>query len=374
LFHYFPGYTAYDDAAWEVYQAVNAQFGAVVGALAEPGDCIWIHDYHFLLLPQLLRPRLPDASIGFFLHIPFPTYEMYRMLPSFWRTAMLRGLLGADLIGFHTPDDAEYFRTCVARLLGGEIDGETVRVDGRTTAVRDFPISIDVERYAEAPAAPEVQAEVGQLQERLADQKAIISIDRLDYSKGIYQRLLGYQTFLAEHPRWHGRVTFILVVVPSRIGVDQYQRLRQQIDETVGHINGQYGSVHWTPIIYQYRSLPFASLSALYALGDVALITPLRDGMNLVCKEYVAARANQDGVLILSEMAGAAHELTSALLINPNNRREVAGAIAAALAMPAAEQAERMAAMQAQLRANDVRKWAVDFLLALGEPVAQAAE
>lgn len=362
LFHYFPSYTAYDEASWDVYQHVNERFCAVVSALINPGDVIWIHDYHLLLLPTLLRHEHPITPIGFFLHIPFPTYEVYRMLPSPWRTAILEGLLGADLLGLHTPDDAAYLRTAFARLRQLAVVNNTVLYGDRSVVVDAFPISIDVARFVEAPALPAVQAESALLRTRLDERKVIISVDRLDYSKGILHRLQGYQTFLEQHPDWHGHVSFILVVVPSRIGVDQYQRMRQQIDESVGNINGRYGSIHWTPILYQYRVVPFESLVALYAVGDVALITPLRDGMNLVSKEYVMARRHQSGVLILSEMTGAAHELRDALIINPNHRREIAAAIEAALTMPLDEQARRMAAMQAHITANDVVQWATHFL------------
>ncbi len=362
LFHYFPSYTNYDEASWDVYQLVNERFCVEVSALIEPGDIVWVHDYHLLLLPALLRQMHPATPIGFFLHIPFPTYEVYRMLPSPWRTAILDGLLGADLIGLHTPDDADYLRTSMARLRATPLTDDCVHHGDRAVIVRAFPISIDVERFSSAAELPEVVSEIEHLRDRLADWKVIISVDRLDYSKGILQRLRGYHTFLEQNPDWHGQVTFILVVVPSRIGVDQYQRMRQQIEEAVGHINGRYGSIHWTPIVYQYRVLSFESLMALYTVGDVALITPLRDGMNLVAKEYVVARRDQTGVLILSEMTGAAHELREALIINPNHRSDIALAIAAALTMPYAEQIERMAAMQAHVAKHDVLRWASEFL------------
>ncbi|HEY1013146.1 MAG TPA: trehalose-6-phosphate synthase [Herpetosiphonaceae bacterium] len=274
-----------------MYQQVNAHFCAAISAIIAPDDVIWIHDYHLLLLPQLVRNAHPRATIGFFLHIPFPTYEVYRMLPSAWRTALLDGLLGADLIGLHTPDDVTYLRTCLERLRHIPSDGAPIAYGDRTIAVVAAPVSIDTAHFAAAPHLPAVQQEITQLQEQLAERKLIMSVDRLDYSKGLLRRLQGYQHFLATHPEWHGRVVLTLVVVPSRIGVDHYQVLKQQLDEAVGQMNGQFGTIHWTPVIYQYRAIPFEALVALYRVGDVALITPLRDGMNLVCKEYVATRA-----------------------------------------------------------------------------------
>jgi trehalose 6-phosphate synthase/phosphatase len=365
LFHYFPSYTAYEQASWQTYRQVNQLFCEVVLEIVEPGDIVWVHDYHLMLLPRLLRQRRADIAIGFFLHIPFPTYEVYRQLPSGWRADILDGLLGADLIGLHTDDDAQYLLTCVRRILGIEPLENALRVEQRTVRVGAFPISIDFQRFATALERPAVQQELQLIRERLAGQKAIISVDRLDYSKGLLNRLQGYAIFLERNQQWHGRVTLILVVVPSRIGVEHYQLMRQQIDEAVGRINGHYSSVHWSPVIYQYRYLPFDPLTALYAASDVALITPLRDGMNLVAKEYVATRVDQTGVLILSEMAGAAKELTEAIIINPNNREEIAAAIGTALEMPHEDQVRRNDAMQAGLRRYDVVAWANDFIEAL---------
>jgi trehalose 6-phosphate synthase/phosphatase len=365
LFHYFPSHAAYEQASWQSYHEVNQAFCEVVLQIARPDDIIWIQDYHLMMLPQLLRERQPDLAIGFFLHIPFPNYEIFRLLPSAWRADLLRGMLGADLVGFHTYDDASYFLDCVARLLDLESTERMIPLGERIVQAGAFPISIDVDRFAHAGEQPGVVRVAQELQERLADRKVILSVDRLDYTKGILHRLQGYQIFLEHNPGWHGRVTMILVVVPSRIGVEQYQLMRQQIDETVGRLNGTYGSLHWTPIIYQYRYLPIETLSALYTVADAALITPLRDGMNLVAKEYVATRAKQTGVLILSEMAGAAKELTEAVLINPNNREEIAEAIRTALEMPEHEQIRRNEAMQARLRRYDVVKWANDFIHSL---------
>lgn len=318
-----------------------------------------------MLLPQQLRERRRDLAIGFFLHIPFPNYEIFRLLPSAWRMFLLRGLLGADLLGFHTDDDASYFLDCVSRILDLKSDDGSVLLGERVVKAGSFPISVDVERFASATEQPEVMERVQELERQFAGRKVILSVDRLDYTKGIPHRLKGYEMFLQRNPQWHGQVTLVLIVVPSRIGVEHYQLMRQQIDETVGRINGTYSNLNWTPIIYQYRYLPLDALSALYAIADAALITPLRDGMNLVAKEYVATRVDNTGVLILSEMAGAAKELTEAVLINPNNSEEIAEAIGTALEMPKDEQKQRNEMMVARLRRYNVVTWANDFIHSL---------
>lgn len=374
LFHYFPSYAVYDEHAWQTYQEVNQLFCDEVMSLAQPGDLIWIHDYHLMLLPQMLRRQQLDLTIGFFLHIPFPTYEIYRLLPSGWRAQILEGLLGADLVGFHTHDDTQYFLRCVRRILELEAANEVVMFEDRMAKAGAFPISIDFTRFHRAIDQPPVQQEVQQLRQQIEPLKVILSVDRLDYSKGIINRLEGYQIFLEKYPDWHGKVMLILIVVPSRIGVEHYQRMRRQIDELVGRINGRLSTLNWTPVLYQYRYLPFDALSALYSVSDVALITPLRDGMNLVAKEYVATRVDQSGVLILSEMAGAAQELTDALIINPNHREEIAAALHTALTMPHEEQIERNRRMQARLRRYDVIKWADDFLRTSQNIHAQQAQ
>ena len=362
LFHYFPSLTVFDDSCWQQYREVNSIFCDGVAEIARPGDIIWVHDYHLMLLPGMLRETLPGATIGFFLHIPFPPYDVYRILPRRCGTQILEGLLGADLIGFHTHDYTEYFLRCLMRLLGHEHDLGRVIVGSRPVKAETYPMGIDYSRFAQAAVdltASEAKAELDQL---TGQYKIVLSIDRLDYTKGIVHRLAGYELFLERNPQWRKRIVLVLVVVPSRVGVNQYRQMKRRIDELVGKINGRYGEVGWAPINYQYRHLPHGRLTALYRACDVALITPLRDGMNLVAKEYLASRPEGRGVLVLSEMAGCAQELPEAILVNPYSREEIADALQFALEMSEEEQVQRNSRMQARLRTHNVVRWAEDFL------------
>jgi trehalose 6-phosphate synthase/phosphatase len=313
--------------------------------------------------------------MGFFLHIPFPQFEIFRLIPGKWRRGILEGLLGADVIGFHTHDYSEYFLRCVQRILGYEHRMGQLTIGGRLVKVGAFPMGIDFKKFYEAADLTEVQKEKEELERRLGDSKIVLSVDRQDYSKGILHRLQGFEAMLETHPQWRGKVTLIMLVVPSRIGIADYEGMKKRIEELVGKINGRFGTISWTPIIYQYRSLPFPSLAAMYAMSHVALVTPLRDGMNLVAKEYVATRRDKTGVLVLSEMAGASKELPEAIIINPNNREEIADALKTALEMPCDEQIRRNAIMQNRLRRYDVVRWAMDFLgeLLSTNPVDEAS-
>lgn len=362
LFHYFPSYTVYDESFWLHYKCVNKIFCEAVMTVIKPDDVVWIHDYHLMLLPQLLREKMPDARIGFFLHIPFPSFEIFRLLPMKWRSEILEGLLGADLIGFHTHDYTQYFLRCVLRILGYEHNMGEIFLSDRVIKAETLPMGIDFQRFYSAASCPEVQREKEQLVKTLSDFKVVLSIDRLDYTKAIIKRLQGYELFLQKNPQWHRKVILVLVVVPSRIDVEHYQQMKKQIDEFVGKVNGQFGGVDWTPILYQYKFLPFNPLVALYAVSDVALITPVRDGMNLIAKEYVATKTDKTGVLILSEMTGAAKELGEAIIINPNNIQEIADALKEALEMPKEKQVKRNEIMQNRLKRYDVVRWADDFI------------
>ena len=365
LFHYFPTYARYDEAYWEQYRKVNESFSVTLLDAIRPDDTVWIHDYHLMLLPHLLRKALPKLRIGFFLHIPFPQFEIFRLIPGKWRRGILEGLLGADLIGFHTHDYGEYFLRSVQRILGyGHRMGQ-LTVAGRLVKVGAFPMGIDFNKFYDAANLADVQKEREELERRLGDSKIVLSVDRQDYSKGILHRLQGFEAMLETHPEWRGKVTLIMLVVPSRIGIADYEGMKKRIEELVGKINGRFGTISWAPIIYQYRSLPFPSLAAMYAISHVALVTPLRDGMNLVAKEYVATRHDKTGVLVLSEMAGASKELPEAIIINPNNREEIADALKTALEMPREEQIRRNVIMQNRLRRYDVARWAMDFLTEL---------
>ena len=365
LFHYFTSYTVYQQPFWQTYKQINELFAEALDAILKPNDVVWVHDYHLMLLPRLLRALQRRLSIGFFLHIPFPSFEVFRLLPGQWRREILEGLLGADLIGFHTYEYTHHFLQSVLRILGCEHHMGQVLTTDHVVKVDTFPMGIDVERFASAAANADTESERRNLEEALSGVRLILSVDRLDYSKGISNRLEGYELFLETNPEFQGKVALLMVVVPSRIGVMQYDLMKRQIEELVGKINGRFGRVGWTPVIYQYRHVPFESLAALYAVSDVCLVTPLRDGMNLIAKEYLATRGDGTGVLILSEMAGAAKELPEAIIINPNNRAEIAMALKEALETPAEDQVKRNRIMRRRLQRYDVTRWAGDFLTAL---------
>ncbi len=360
LFHYFPLYAQYSKDSWQAYKRVNTAFANVVAGIAKPNDTIWVHDYHLMLVPRLLRERLPNATVGFFLHIPFPSFEILRLLPS--REEVLEGLLGADLVGFHTYDYTGHFLDSVHRLLGYESAMGQVIVSGRTVRADAFPMGISHEHFSGAVEDLKTQAERRRMRKKLGDCRVILSVDRLDYTKGIPERLEAYSAFLSRNPKYRGKVIFVLLVVPSRTRVEHYIQLKRQLDGLVGEINGRHGSIGWMPIWYLYRSLPFHSLTALYSLADIALITPLRDGMNLVAKEYVTTRTDGKGVLILSETAGAAQEMGEAIIINANDQEEIIRALEQALEMPDQEQIKRNLTMQKRLRRYNVVRWADEFM------------
>ncbi len=360
LYHYFTEHVIYEESLYEAYKRVNRLFCDAIVEVAEEDDIIWIHDYHFMLLPQMVREKMPDATIGFFLHIPFPSFEIFRLLP--WREDIIRGFLGADLIGFHTYEYARHFLTTVRHLLGYEHTVSYISGADRTIRVDVFPMGIDYERYAKAVETSEVQNAAEKLRSKCGDRKVILSIDRLDYTKGILQRLEAFYDFLERNPQHKEKVILILVAVPSRTKVEHYRTLKKQTDELIGKINGEHGTIGWVPIWYFYRYLRFPTLNALYSIADVALVTPLRDGMNLIAKEYLASKADGRGVLILSEMAGASKELGEALIVNPNNKEELVEALEKALVVPEDEKIEVNRMMQRRLQRYNVMRWAEDFV------------
>jgi trehalose 6-phosphate synthase/phosphatase len=367
LFHYFSTYCSFEESEWEAYRRVNQKFFKEVSELAGPEDIFWIHDYHLMLLPSLLRGKFPRSSIGFFLHIPFPSSEVFRILP--WRKEILEGLLGADLIGFHTYEYARHFLSSVLRLLDLEHDLGSISVDNRIVKVENFPMGIDFESFEKILEQTSIQRDIKKLQKetKAEERKIILSVDRLDYSKGIPQRLKGIELFLETNPQWHKKIIFIMLCVPSRTKVKHYSLLKEEVDGLVGKINGRFGSPSWIPIHYMYRSLPFNKLLPLYYMADVAMVTPLRDGMNLVAKEFVASKKEKKGVLILSETAGAASELGEALLVNVNNKEDIAEALSQALNMSEEEQKSRMELMRERLFNYDIFKWTKSFIKRLEE-------
>ncbi len=372
LFHYFTEYAHFEGVFWETYKKVNEKFAEEVLKHLKPGDKVWVHDYQLLLVPQLIKEKRPDVSIGFFLHIPFPSYEVFRTLP--WREELLRGILGADLVGFHTYDYERHFLSSVSRVLRYDINISSIHSGNRLVKVDSFPMGIDYEKFHQAAIdhfnKPEeektsLQIRMEQNKKLVPDGKMILSIDRLDYTKGMAKRLKAFEYFLDKNPDYHEKVRLVMLAVPSRENVPQYKRLKKEIDELVGHINGKFSTVTWAPIWYFYRSLPFEELIELYTSSDVAFLTPIRDGMNLVAKEYIASRVDKTGVLILSEMAGVSHEMNDALLINPNDNHQMSEALKRALEMPVEEQISRNSIMQKRIKRYNVEKWASAFMEAL---------
>lgn len=360
LCHYFFSYIEYRAEYWNAYREVNALFSRAALPFIEDNDIVWVQDYQLMLLPKLIRDSKPAVSIGYFHHIPFPSYELFRVLPE--REEVLEGLLGADLIGFHTHDYMRHFISAIYRVLDLNCNLDEVMLKERIVHIDAFPMGINYEKYNQAPSLPQVQEKLAILKEKLDNKKVILSVDRLDYSKGILHRINGFAQFLENHPEYHEKVSLAMIVVPSRDNVEMYADLKSRIDQSIGEINGKYAKLGWSPIFYFYRSFAFDELMAMYNIADIALVTPLRDGMNLVAKEYLAAKGDSSGVLILSEMAGAAIELQDALIINPNDTEEIEKAILQALTMPEEEKRERIVNMQKRIAYRNVKRWANDFV------------
>jgi len=348
---------------WETYEAANQRFADAVAEQWKPGDVVWVHDYQLLRVPALLRQRIPDARIGFFLHIPFPNPEIFFTLAV--RKWLVEGILGADVVGFHTRRYRGHFTGALRRLLALEMDAsEHVTYGGRRIRLGIYPMGVDAADFARRGDTPEIHAETLEL--RSSAERLLVGIDRLDYSKGISRRLLAFERLLVQHPEWRERIRLVQVAVPSRGRVTEYRRLRREVESLVGRINGKFATPNWTPIQYLFRSIPERTLLGLYRAADVMLVTPLRDGMNLVAKEFAATRTDDDGVLVLSEFAGAVDELRDAVIVNPYDVDQVADAIHSSLLMDRAERRTRMQKLRAQVGEHDVHRWANEFLASLG--------
>jgi trehalose 6-phosphate synthase/phosphatase len=369
LFSYILAELPLDVKHWDIYRAVNEKIADAVVEHHRPGDLIWVHDYHLMLVPQMLRRRLPDARIGFFLHIPFPSSEIFSMLP--WREEILDGLLGADLIGVHTSSYMRHLAASLRGIMGLDVDVERVCYQGREVQLGVFPMGVDARAWSIRGNSPEVLARAKQIKEDAGSRKIIVGIDRLDYTKGLLRRLLAVERVLEREPALREEIRLIQVTVPSREKVESYGNLRRRIDELVGRINGKYATPGTVPIHRLHQSLPATEVAALYRAADVMLVTPLRDGMNLVAKEFVATRSDEDGVLVLSEFAGAAAELGEALRVNPYDIDRVADRIREALAMPKPERRRRMRALRHQVASNNVRRWSEAFIGALEQATAE---
>jgi trehalose 6-phosphate synthase/phosphatase len=366
LFHYFPSFVEFDEATFKSYEEVNRVFAEKLLTFLKPGDILWVHDYQLMLVPGMVRAQLPDATIGFFLHIPFPSFEVFRMLHKPWKEKIVNGLLGADLIGFHTHEYVQHFLKTVQMVSGFDYQFRTIFVNSRLVKADLFPLGIDFEKFHNSARLPAVIEQKEAIENNFRDKKIIFSVDRLDYTKGVTHRLFGFEHFLEHHPEWKGHVVFVLVVVPSRQIISKYNERKKLIEEQIGRINGKYSTLRWQPVIYRYNHLSFHELCALYQVAHIGLITPLRDGMNLVAKEYVACLHGK-GVLILSELAGAANEMGEALRVNPMDKEEVSHAIITALTMPEEQQRTKLMILQQRLKEYSVLHWVNDFLKQLDD-------
>jgi trehalose 6-phosphate synthase/phosphatase len=365
VFHYMVTYANYEQKYWDSYQSVNKKFSNIAISHLKKGDTVWVHDYQLLLLPDLIRSQQSNVTIGFFQHIPFPSYEIFRLIP--WRDELINGMLGADLIGLHTFDDVRHFLSAASRLSLAKIADNVITNKDRQVVVESFPMGIDAAKFESLIGDALVKENIWSFKDAMESRKVILTIDRLDYSKGILQRLQAYELLLQVHPEYVDKISLYMIVVPSRDSVAQYKELKDQIDQLVGNINARYRTLNWLPVHYFYRSFPIEVLSALYYTADICLVTPMRDGMNLVSKEYVSSRVNNDGVLILSEMAGASKELNDALIVNPNNIGEVMRAIVQGINMPPEEQKVRMAGMRGIVKKFDIHLWVKNFMDKLEE-------
>jgi trehalose 6-phosphate synthase len=363
LFHDAVEQPVYRQHWWQAYQKVNHRFAEAAAEIAAPEATVWVHDYQLMLVPGMLRALRPDLRIGFFLHIPFPPLELFMQLPG--RDRMISGLLGADLVGFQRPLAAQNFLQLAARLLGLEPAGDQVSYEGRTVTARAFPISIDTAAIEHRAADPNVQARAAQIKAELGSRRLLLGVDRLDYTKGIEQRLGAYRELLADGTLRNDDVVLIQVAIPTRQRVVQYQQLRERVEAEVGRISGEFGDVGQAPVHYLRQSVDPDELVALYFAADVMVVTPLRDGMNLVAKEFVAARVDDGGALVLSEFTGAAAELTDAFLVNPHDIEDLKHGIVDALRAEPGDLATRMRRMRAHVQTHDIDRWAQEFLDAL---------
>ena len=363
LFHYFTEFGSFVPEQFEAYRRVNQRFADVICDLAEPGDAVWVHDYHLMLLPRMLRDRGLDVRIGFFLHIPFPADETFRILPQ--RVEILRGLLGADLIGMHTYDYTYNYLRSVRRILGIESQAGTVRMRAHNVRVEAHPLGIDTVEFQEKAYSQNAERFLTQLKRTIGDRQVILGVDRLDYTKGLLLKLQAFERLLERSPRWAERVLFMQLAVPTRAGIDTYQDLKSEVERRVSEINGIYGSPLLSPINYLYQTVTQEELCALYRVADVCFVSPVRDGLNLVAKEYVVCRDDGGGTLVISEFAGAVSELGEALRVNPWDIEGTADQLEFALEMSLGERNERMMPMHSRVIQNDVHRWVRDFMSSL---------
>ncbi|KAH7884642.1 glycosyltransferase family 20 protein [Phlebopus sp. FC_14] len=404
LFHYHPGEMNFDEENWMAYRQANMRFAEAVRSQITPGAMVWVQDYHLMLLPMMLRglvdgsaggewqkrelskitegieeentptntEQIPGVKIGFFLHTPFPSSEIYRILPV--RREILLGILFCDLIGFHTYDYARHFLSSCTRILGLPTMPNGVEFEGRLAHVGTFPIGIEPASFIENLKKDSVKSRIAQLEQRFAGVKLIVGVDRLDYIKGVPQKLHALELFLTQHPEWIGKVVLVQLAVPSRQDVEEYQNLRSTVNELVGRINGRFGTVDFMPIHFMHKSLAFDELCALYAVSDVCLVTSTRDGMNLVSYEYVACQQARQGAMILSEFAGAAQSLNGSIVVNPWDSQQVADAIHEAVTMDAGTRAENHRKLFKYVNKYSAAFWGSSFIREMGKLKQDDAE
>jgi len=373
LCHYFPSNAAFDLEEWRVYESVNRLFARAASSSVPRGGITWVHDFHLALVPRMLRSLRPAARIATFWHIPFPAAAVFRILP--WAREIVAGLLGSDLIGFHTSEYTTHFLECARSLLPAEVSvsrGE-VRYHGHFTRVSAFPLGVEATQFGGYGSDASVLKEVEKMRLSINAERIILGVDRLDYTKGILERLNAYESFLADNPQWHGKVCFVQIQVPSRESVPEYRTLREQIDRTVGRISGRFSTAEWTPLRYLCHGFNRRELSVFYRAADVMLVTALRDGMNLVAQEFVATRSDDDGVLILSIFAGAAERLREAILVNPYEQSGIQRAIEQALGMKTQDRRSAMVAMRQRVMEEDVNWW-LGWFLAAAAPSGRRAK
>lgn len=370
VFHYRLSYAVYDIDYWKCYQQVNQKFAEILDQQhIDERDEIWIHDYQLMLLPKLVRKNHEQIAIGYFQHIPFPPDEVLRGIP--WRDELLEGLLGADLISFHTYNDTQHFLNSCKHILGQVVTNNSIDINSRSVSVEAYPMGIDFTKFDTLAHSPQIRARAKEIRDYYKDKIIILSIDRLDYSKGIIERLKAYESLLKTYPQFREQVILYMLVVPSRDTVSQYKLLRDEIDRTVGHINAVYGSNEWIPIAYFYNSFPVEELSALYVSAQICLVTSLRDGMNLVCKEYVASKVETNGVLVLSELAGASKDLQEAIQVNPNSIEQIRDGLKQAIEMSEEEKRTRMDESIEIVKKFNIHHWVKIFFKRLRESKIQ---
>lgn len=356
LYHNFTNYASYNENYWDYYKKVNQKYLFKLSEILKKDDLVWIHDYHLMLLPKLIKERFSNVSVGFFLHIPFPKPKVFEKLPKKWRTEILQGMISSDLLGFHIPSYGNNF------LYNYTNHFPDANIFNLFKKIKAYPMGVASRKFLNQAKAITRSEELLQLKRRYENKKIILSVDRLDYTKGIIKRLQALELFLKVYPQWRNKVVLILVLAPSRTEVTQYQNTKFEIEKLVKKINSNFGSLTWQPIDYQYKSIGFKELVILYNISSVGLITPLIDGMNLVSKEFVTAKADNRGALVLSKNAGSATELKDALIVDPRNKFKIAKALKIALEMPLSEQVHRNMKMQEYLLENDVSKWANNFI------------